>query len=274
MTLNIMYPVETTFLFFALASYLLAAGCYLAGLRVLGEIRIKLYFFAKSSAILLHSLSLGLRWDRLDHGPFINLHEILSSSIWSLALLTSLVFLLVRSVRSSFALVEVVLILLCAWLVITPAGDTLVPPTYDTIWLYFHVIAGKFFLALLLVSASLGVKRLQVTLSKTQAGSYSGLMLDELAYRFLAIAVVFESMMLLVGAIWAQDAWGRYWAWDPLETWSFLTWLVAIFILHLRLYKPVNPVVPTALIPLVFILAFLTFFGVPFLSIAPHKGMI
>ena len=115
---------------------------------------------------------------------------------------------------------------------------------------------------------------MQVTLSKAQKGEHSEAMLDELAYRFLAIAVVFESMMLLVGAVWAQDAWGRYWAWDPLETWAFLTWLVVIFILHLRLYKPVSPIVPTALIPLAFILAFLTFFGVPFLSLAPHKGMI
>ena len=59
--------------------------------------------------------------------------------------------------------------------------------------------------------------------------------LDDLAYRFMALGLVFQSLMLVSGAIWAQDAWGRYWAWDPLETWSFVTWLLLAFALHLRL---------------------------------------
>jgi ABC-type transport system involved in cytochrome c biogenesis permease subunit len=266
--------METTLLYLALLLYLAAAGTYLARLRTGTRLRTYFYLFSKCSAILLHSISIGLRWDRLDHGPFINLYEILSSSIWSLSLLTTLVYLQFRTVRNFFWLVEAVLVVLCIWILITPARDTMLPPTYATIWLYFHVVSGKIFLALLLVSSSLAASRLQLTLFGNRGDMDTEAILDEMAYRFLAITAVFESIMLLIGAIWAQDAWGRYWAWDPLETWSFLTWLVVIFALHLRLYKPVVPIVATAIIPLAFILAFLTFFGVPFVSLAPHKGMI
>jgi hypothetical protein len=90
---------------------------------------------------------------------------------------------------------------------------------------------------------------------------------------YLVIAFLFESMMLLTGAIWAQDAWGRYWAWDPLETWAFLTWLALAFGLHLKIWLRPPAVVWSGMVTAVFVLAFVTFFGVPFVSDVPHKGV-
>ena len=80
--------------------------------------------------------------------------------------------------------------------------------------------------------------------------------------------------MLIAGAIWAQDAWGRYWAWDPLETWSFITWLLLALALHVRVtFKP-TPVRTAWMVMVVFVMAFLTFFGVPFISESTHKGAV
>ena len=93
--------------------------------------------------------------------------------------------------------------------------------------------------------------------------------LEELAFRFMAIGFVFETLMLVSGAIWAQDAWGRYWAWDPLETWAFLTWLSLAAFLHARVAFRIGPRASALMILGVFALAFLTFFGVPFVSTAP-----
>ena len=101
----------------------------------------------------------------------------------------------------------------------------------------------------------------------------TGTALESTSYRLLAFAFCFESLMLVFGAVWAQDAWGRYWAWDPLETWAFLTWLCVIFVLHWRLNHP-RKAIYALLVSGCFVLAFLTFFGVPFVSTAPHKGMI
>ena len=90
----------------------------------------------------------------------------------------------------------------------------------------------------------------------------------------MILGFVFETLMLIAGAIWAQDAWGRYWGWDPLETWAFLTWLALAFFIHLRVTFKLRPRAGAYAIITVFVLAFLTFFGVPFVSTAPHKGAV
>ena len=95
-----------------------------------------------------------------------------------------------------------------------------------------------------------------------------------LAYRLVAISFLFQTLMLVVGAIWAQDAWGRYWAWDPIETWSFLTWVSVLYYLHARKQIKGSQLKSAAIVLCIFVLAFLTFFGVPFVSESPHKGMV
>jgi len=90
-----------------------------------------------------------------------------------------------------------------------------------------------------------------------------------------ALAFIGHSFMLIAGAVWAHSAWGRYWAWDPLETWSLITWLSMGLLIHARVTSRHLPqVLAWASVIAVFALAFLTFFGVPFVSMAPHKGVM
>ena len=58
--------------------------------------------------------------------------------------------------------------------------------------------------------------------------------LDRLAYRTIAFAFPIWTFAVIAGAIWAQEAWGRYWGWDPKETWAFITWVVFAGYLHAR----------------------------------------
>jgi cytochrome c-type biogenesis protein CcsB len=62
----------------------------------------------------------------------------------------------------------------------------------------------------------------------------SAAVLDRLAYRIIALAFPIWTFAVIAGAIWAQEAWGRYWGWDPKETWSFITWVVFAGYLHAR----------------------------------------
>ena len=229
-------------------------------------------------AVLLHTLSLAARWRALGHGPFTTMHEILSSNLWSLALVFLLSWWLVKEVRSALLVVVApVLLTLAAWLLLADARPGHLPPTYATPLLYLHTIVGKLFLGLLLVAVALGavpaLRRSDWGLRRC-AGLPDDRRFDALAHRFAAYAFVFETLMLIVGAVWAQDAWGRYWAWDPLETWAFLTWLALAAVLHGRATLRPAPVLFGACLLGVFVLAFLTFFGVPFISTAPHKGAV
>jgi cytochrome c-type biogenesis protein CcsB len=58
--------------------------------------------------------------------------------------------------------------------------------------------------------------------------------LDLLAYRTAAFGFPIWTFAIIAGAIWAQSAWGRYWGWDPKETWSFIVWVVFAAYLHAR----------------------------------------
>lgn len=267
---------ELPWLWAALVAYVFA-GSLAAGGLVLGRLPERAVLALLCAGLLLHTVSIGIRWERVSHGPFITMFEILSSNLWSLLLFYTAVFARVKAVRPSSAFVLPVLFVMMGWLLVTRPGEGHFPATYRTVWLYVHVGLGKVFLGAVLVAVGLAC----IVLARSRgigvarfADLPSSERLSELAFRFLALGLVFETLMLITGAIWAQNAWGRYWAWDPLETWSFLTWLMLAFTLHLRATLRVAPPVGAVLVLATFGVAFLTFFGVPFLSTAPHKGAV
>ena len=228
-------------------------------------------------AITLHTLALALRWRAHGHGPFTTMHEILSSNLWSLGLVFALAWWTLREVRAAVWAAAPVLAVLALWLMLADARPGHLPPTYATPLLYLHTLVGKLFLGLLLVATALGgVPALRRSAWGAQhlAGWPNDEQFDQLAYRFAAFAFVFETLMLIVGAVWAQDAWGRYWAWDPLESWAFVTWLALAAALHARTTLRPSAAVQGLILAGVFAIAFVTFFGVPFISTAPHKGAV
>jgi ABC-type transport system involved in cytochrome c biogenesis permease subunit len=270
---------ESATLQLALAAYTLAAAAAVAPwwararARPAASLAWPLAAFALAAALALHTLALVARWQFYGHGPFTTLYEILSSNLWSLALVFALAAATVREVRPALALAAPVLLVLAAWLVVSDPGAGHFPATYDTSLLYIHTVLGKLFLGLLLVAlATGGVAALAGT--RWTLPGLDALRLDALAHRFAAFAFVFDTLMLVAGAVWAQDAWGRYWDWDPLESWAFATWVALALALHARATLRPAPRVFALWLLIVFVVAFLTFFGVPFISTAPHKGAV
>lgn len=269
--------LETATLWMALSAYGAVAALALAGLAPRRASRQNLVGVALAAALVLHTVSLGLRWNTMGHGPFTTLHEILSSNLWSLSLVLMVAWWAVREVRPVVFMAVPVLAVLGSWLLVAHPGAGHLPATYDTPLLYIHTVVGKLYLGLLLVAVALGgVPLLRRTAwgRRRFAGAPDDRGLDRMAHRFAAFAFVFDGLMLIVGAVWAQDAWGRYWAWDPLETWAFVTWLALATALHARATLRPPAAVFGAWLLGVFVLAFLTFFGVPYLSTAPHQGAI
>lgn len=224
-------------------------------------------------ALLMLLAGLALRWQQSGQGPFLTLYEVLVSNLLTLGLFLLVAFALVPAARAAAQIGLPVLALFALWALSTPREITPLPPTFDNPWLWVHVIAGKLFLGACLVAAALAL-RLSLTASSARGQDNTVRELDVTVWRFAALAFVFDSLMLVAGAAWANDAWGRYWNWDPLETWAFLTWLALAIVLHARLAWRLPQWLPWAGICVVFVLAVLTFFGVPFFSLAPHKGLI
>jgi len=139
-------------------------------------------------------------------------------------------------------------------------------PALRSGWLLLHVsftfvgeaffVAG-FVCALLFLATKDGGRRLE---------------LDRLTYTAVAVGYPFFTAGALVfGAIWAERAWGRWWSWDPKETWALVTWLVYSGYLHVRLLRGRKGSLPAVLAVVGFLCTVFTFFGVNYLLPGLHS---
>jgi cytochrome c-type biogenesis protein CcsB len=95
--------------------------------------------------------------------------------------------------------------------------------------------------------------------------------LDNLSYRILGIGFPFLTIGILSGAVWANEAWGSYWSWDPKETWALATWFVFAIYLHTRLTKGWHGKKPALIASLGFIVVWICFLGVNLLGEGLHS---
>ncbi len=228
------------------------------------ERRIGLLCLAAVS-VLSYAAAIATRWMATGQGPFLTLYEVLLSNLFSLSLVFTVLAVSSAQARRIALPVLGVVSMLGVWTISLPAHVVPLPPTFEHPWLWVHVFSGKVFLALSLVGASGSA----LCMARTGVD----VPLESFVWRTAAVAFAFDSAMLLAGAVWANDAWGRFWAWDPLETWAFATWVALAALLHARLGYALPARVAHAWNCGVFALAVLTFFGVPFMSAAPHKGV-
>ena len=95
--------------------------------------------------------------------------------------------------------------------------------------------------------------------------------LDNLSYRILGIGFPLLTIGILSGAVWANEAWGSYWSWDPKETWAFITWLVFAIYLHARITKGWEGTKPAILASFGFFTVWICYLGVNILGTGLHS---
>jgi ABC-type transport system involved in cytochrome c biogenesis permease subunit len=180
-----------------------------------------------------------MRWAAAGHGPYMMKYEVLSSNAWVAAAML-LVFLWRRPDWAPAALVALpcIFLALAVGLFSNPETRNL-PPTLRSVWLIFHILFNKLALGAYLLSVSAAL----LLLVKERRGTgpildrFPGpVVLEAYALRCVGFGLLFWTTTIAAGAIWANQSWGRYWGWDPIETWSLVTWLCYGAFLHLRLF--------------------------------------
>ena len=199
--------------------------------------------------LVVHVGSVVTRGMAADRTPWGNMYEF-SSMVALMAVAIFLGLVLTGRIErglGAFVMVPAVLYLGLAGTVLYTAAGPLVP-ALDSYWIKIHVFAailssGAFLLSgvvallyLLRVRhdgqvAAGGTPRFPVSLGASLPTAQA---LDRVTYAVIAFAFPVWTFAIIAGAIWAEAAWGRYWGWDPKETWSFITWVLYAGYLHAR----------------------------------------
>jgi ABC-type transport system involved in cytochrome c biogenesis permease subunit len=144
--------------------------------------------------------------------------------------------------------------------------DKTLMPALQSPWFIPHVIVYILAYAILAFSSMIAVYGLFKVYYRTK-DAITVKLADNLVY----IGFAFLTMGLLFGALWAKEAWGHYWTWDPKETWAFLTWLSYLLYIHFRIFQPGKIKTPLWILSLAFIVLLICWFGINYLPSAENS---
>lgn len=189
------------------------------------------------SGFFLHSVAIAARWAQTGHPPFVSYFESMSASAW----FGMLAYLALQQwkpfLRATGAGLMPLIVLLMGWAGTHPFGGQSLPVSLQSFWLFVHAGFATAAAGCFLFAAGVAAMRLYQTRRNGPAepGLYlaPGDRYDEFNFRLILLGFVFWGVMTVSGAIWADAAWGRYWAWDPVELWSLISWLVYAVYLHI-----------------------------------------
>lgn len=190
----------------------------------------------------LLTIALVLRGVWAGRVPWGNMYEFSISSAWGV-LVVFLALSLRRDLRwlGLFVVIPALLTLGLAVTVLYTEAAQLVP-ALKSYWLVIHVSAAIICAGAFTVAASTAGLSLVQSRMESRGRSFSGPMsampsaerLRTFTSRIIAFSFPLWTFSVIAGAIWAENAWGRYWGWDPKETWAFITWVVYAAYLHAR----------------------------------------
>jgi len=239
---------------------------------------------ARGATILgwgLHTLSLIWRWIEshqmnVGHAPLSNFYESLLFFSWAVICISYLSFWRqLRGYMGSF--VAMLACLLLAYASFGGHDSQIMPlmPALKSNWLIIHVVTC--FLAYAAFALACGAALLYFFMARAPQSSIKSKdslikvqEMDELIYRAIMIGFFLLTLGILTGAVWAESAWGRYWSWDPKETWSLITWLIYAGLLHARLVRGWQGKRIAMLAVGGFMAVLFTYFGVSFLLPGLH----
>jgi cytochrome c-type biogenesis protein CcsB len=236
------YVLMNVFFFkFSTLLYLLGALGYCAYIISLKEFLSKSAFTAVLIGFASHTLALITRYAEAGHTPVTNLHESLSFFAW-MVIGILLVANLKYKIKVLGALLTPIALILMLFAYALPKEIVPLAPVLRSFWHPFHVIFAFLGNAIFALAFCCGIMYLvqEHQLKSKRIGAITQRLpslkvLDDLNYQSLTYGFPLLTLGIITGAIWAEYAWGRYWSWDPKETWSLITWLLYAALLHQRL---------------------------------------
>lgn len=144
--------------------------------------------------------------------------------------------------------------------------DKTLMPALQSYWFVPHVIVYIFAYSILGISTLFALKGLY-QMYKNKFDEENLIKADNLVY----IGFAFLTFGLIFGALWAKEAWGHYWTWDPKETWAFITWLLYLLFIHYRKHRSQNIRTAMVILSVAFLILLICWFGVNYMPSAQNS---
>ncbi|MFI3314773.1 MAG: cytochrome c biogenesis protein CcsA [Rikenellaceae bacterium] len=223
-------------------------------------------------AFLWQTFGIGLRWYISGRAPWTNSYESMIYVGWS-ALLLGLLF--VRRSKATLAIAALMAgaIMMISQLNLMDPEITPLVPVLKSYWLMFHVATITASYGFFGVAALIGIAVI-IILAFSKKGSYS-LKIEELTIineMSMTIGLVLLTIGIFIGAVWANESWGRYWGWDPKESWALITMIVYSFVIHARFIPSLRgKYIFNVMSIYAFYTVLMTFFGVNYYLTGMHS---
>lgn len=256
--------------------YLVGALSYLYFIVTLNERGARLGRMFLLIGVVLHLFGFGMRFAEAGHTPITNLFE--SLSFFALVIVGAFLVTEVRyNLRVLGAFVAPLAFLFSLFSTFQQSELQVLNPALNSSWLPIHVIVLFIAYAFFTVQFAAGIMYLMQ--ERQVKGKHLGAIfkrlpsldvLDDINYRCLTIGFPLLTVGIITGSLWAQNAWGTYWSWDPKETASLATWLAYAALLHGRLTVGWRGRKAAILAIVGFLLVVFTFLGINLFPAGKH----
>ena len=223
----------------------------------------------------LHTLGLIARWYISGHAPWSDAYESMIYVAWATQFFGLVFGRKSDLTMASTAFIAGMILMIAHWNWMDPAIANLVP-VLDSYWLMIHVavivgsygpfalgmIIGGVALLLMILSSEANKERIQLQIKELTV-------INELA---LTVGLIMLTIGNFLGGMWANESWGRYWGWDPKETWALISIMVYAFVIHMRLIPGMrSPWLFNLMSIIAFASILMTYFGVNFYLVGLHS---
>ena len=227
------------------------------------------------SGIFIHTLGLIARWIISNHAPWTNGYEAMIYTVWA-TMLAGLIFSRKSDLTLSATTLVSSMLLLFTWISYLDPTITNVVPVLNSYWLMIHVSVIVSSYGFLIMGGFLGLLSLILMIFKSNKNKeIINSKISELTIineKTLIIGLFMLTIGTFLGGVWANESWGRYWGWDPKETWALVSILVYAFILHMRFVPGLQGKYTFNLASVIGVYSVLmTYFGVNYLLSGLHS---
>jgi len=236
-----MSNVELIFFWITVTMYALASGGYIYSMASKNSRLPSRLLLALAAAFCCHSATIAARYKVVGHLPWAGDYESALMGGWFIIAVTLILGWRNKTLQGlAIGTVPLVVLMMGFGYMRNPLLAPLAG-NLKSYWLYIHVYFAWLAFGSYALAMAAGILYLQQKKRPLRAGE-NGLTsripsverLDELIFRFVIFGFVNDSLMMAAGSIWAKGLWGSYWSWDPIESWSLISWLIYGSVIHMR----------------------------------------